>query len=812
MAIKNMGTSTMRFKQGLFVSGGEDVHGQANQLVVTGSISVMGTGIGNTYSAAPSNGTYDRNEWYYIPGNSQDSTNTSYEPRTPSSPVPVDDGTTTNSAFYTFWGGNTHLTNVERMISLKTGVSGTVTISFKIIAGGNNDGSGSNNTSVTETIPLANTTITPSNFSHPNRTWTSGTSNSDNPVQIAYATSGFEQSDNWIAVSGGTSTNFRGHYNNHPNAADQNLNVQECTSVSYTISGIGGTFYVGIIQDDNGSSYNSWAITDLVVEEGIDQGYVNFEGTSFSEGSDGFGFRNNGGQMEFKDEGGDWTGLGDITPAGHDGAIQYNNNGVLGGGNFFYDTNTANIGIGDFTNSDPSYLLTIQGDKGGSGNNGYVNFVEHNSGTGPGILFQRHRGSLASPANIQDDDILGTEVYIGQLGAPTILAGQTVRYHSTTGTNMVWSLRGSQDSASTNKLLLRDVSLMPHPDITTGNIGAFVLGAASNAFGSLYVENIRAPDGENLKFLAEDNATIMTVGSQGTYADNVGIGVTTPEYRFVIQEDSDNVPTQQIRNASIGGPTLELSRVISYNSPLNSPNVNEVDAGQTIATINMSLDSGDTSSAASIETRSLTDWSTNPSVPNRFAEIVFSTIQSFNNDGYNNFTMADRMSIDYDKVHCIGTDLEVDGAVSVGTDLTVTSDCEVDFSLSVGTTLAVNKWISKNPTSTVGSTVELAEYTDGPFGNSNDPMLTFNSGENHLKVQYRDTSGFETFRLDPDGKTYIGTTNGSPQYSAYDVYPSNGSLYVEGFNNDGCHTLTFTDSLTVLDFKKTHNIFSKRSF
>lgn len=36
------------------------------------------------------------------------------------------------------------------------------------------------------------------------------------------------------------------------------------------------------------------------------------------------------------------------------------------------------------------------------------------------------------------------------------------------------------------------------------------------------------------------------------------------------------------------------------------------------------------------------------------------------------------------------------------------------------------------------------------------------------------------------------------------------SHYIEpGFNNDGCHTLTFTDSLTVLDFKKTHNIFSR---
>ena len=785
MAIKNMGTATMRFKQGLFVEGGTDVHGQANQLVTTGSISVMGTGIANTYSAAPSNGTYDRTEWYYIPGNVQVDTNTSYEPRTPSSPVPVDDGTTTNSAFYTFWGGNIHVSNVERMISLKTGVSGTVTISFKIIAGGNNDGSGSNNSSVTQTIPLANSTTTPSNFAHPNRTWTSGTSNHDSPVQIAYATTGFEQSANWTAVSGGTSSNFRGHYNSHPNAADQNLNVQECTSVSYTITGISGTFYVGIIQDDNGPNYNSWAITDLVVEEGFDQGYINFEGSSFSEGSDGFGFRNNAGAMEFKDEGSDWKPLSETVPGGHNRAIQFNNEGGLDGGNFFYGSN-ARIGIGDFTqdgNPAPDYLLTIRGDAGGSGENGYVNIVEHNDATGPAILYQRYRGSLASPTDIQDDDILGSEVFIGQVGSSLqILGAQTTRYHSTNGSNIVFSLKGQGDPGSTNKLLMNGVSLMPHPDITTSNKGAYVLGGGTNAYDTLYCETLQGPQGMDMKVVADNNDVIMYIGTQGTYANNVGIGNSTPEYPLVVQGTHTTDPDVHIRNSTTNGPVLDLSRVVS--------SVGDIELDETIAKIQMGVDAGSIADGANIITRSTSDWNDpliNPISPNRYTQIAFQTLFSANTDfGPGNLVISDRLTIDHDKVHCINNDLEVDGAVSVGTDLTVNSDCEVDFSVSIGTTLAVNKWISKNPTSTVGSTVELAEYTDGNFGQSNNPMLTFNSGENHLKVQYRDTSGFETFRLDPDGKTYIGTTNGSPQYSAYDVYPSNGSLYVEGFNDDGC--------------------------
>ena len=780
MAIKNMGTATMRFKQGLFVEGGADVHGQANQLVTTGSISVMGTGIANTYSAAPSNGTYDRTEWYYIPGNIQVDTNTSYEPRTPSSPVPVDDGTTTNSAFYTFWGGNIHVSNVERMISLKTGVSGTVTISFKIIAAGNNDGSGSNNSSVTETIPLANSTTTPSNFAHPNRTWTSGTSNTDNPVQIAYATTGFEQSDNWTPVSGGTSSNFRGHYNNHPNAADQNLNVQECTSVSYTITGISGTFYVGIIQDDNGPNYNSWAITDLVVEEGFDQGYINFEGSSFSEGSDGFGFRNNAGAMEFKDEGSDWKALGEVVPGGHNRAIQFNNGGALDGGNFFYGSN-ARVGIGDFTiDNDPApdYLLTIRGDAGGSGENGYVNIVEHNDATGPAILYQRYRGSLASPTDIQDDDILGSEVFIGQVGSSLqILAGQTTRYHSTDGSNIVFSLKGQGDPGSTNKLLMNGVSLMPHPDITTSNKGAYVLGGGTNAYDTLYCETLQGPQGMDMKVVADNNDVIMHIGTQGTYANNVGIGNSTPEYPLVVQGTHTTDPDVHIRNSTTNGPVLDLSRVVS--------SVGNIELDETIAKIQMGVDAGSIVDGANIITRSTSDWNDpllNPISPNRFTQIAFQTLFSANGEyGPGNLVISDRLTIDHDKVHCINNDLEVDGALDVGTQLNCSQAATFGTSVTIGTDLLVDDWNAED-----GS--QIAMYRTSPSYLYSSPTLTFNPNQDDFQVQYRDQSGRETFRLQPDGLTRIGTEDGSPMFSAYDATmnsPNGGGCYIEGMNTDG---------------------------
>ena len=780
MAIKNAGTATMRFKEGIKVEG-DTPHGDANQLVVTGSISVMGTpSTSQTFSATPTvTETLDRNTWYYIPGHTSDDTDTDQQPRVwvdqgaTQSGIPIDSGGNWTDEIFTFFGGTT------RMLSLKTAVEGPVTVTFKLIEGGG--GSGGQN--IPHAIPKSNYNGMSYNSiggTNGNGDWIGASTDPYSPIQVMYATDGFNSSATWTTAS----SDFHGHPSPHPNNASANIVRTQFNSFSVTISSVNGPYYIAIKQDSTHANYNWWGLADLQIQTAeSSDGYINFEGSTWYEGEPGIGFRNNEGTMEFKDDGGDWTGFNEATPAGHDRAIQFNNGGQMGGGNFFYGAN-ARVGIGDFTISgtpNPDYLLTIRGDKGGSGENGYVNIVEHNDGTGPGILYQRHRGSLASPTDIQDDDILGTDVYIGQVGsASTILAGQTTRYHSTNGTNMTFSLKGPSDSSNTNKLLLRDPSLMPHPDITTGNVGAFVLGAASNAFGSLYVENIRAPDGENLKFLAEDNATIMTVGSQGTYADNVGIGFTTPDYRLVVQEDSSSTPTVQIRNASTGGPTLELSRVISYNSLLNSPNVDEVDAGQTIAKINMSLDSGNISSAASIEAKSLTDWSANGSVPNRFSEIVFSTIQSFNNDGFNNFTMADRMSIDYDKVHCIGTDLEVDGALNVGTQLNCNLAATFDSSVTIGTDLQVDDWNAEDGE-------QIAVYRDSPSYLYPSPTLTFNPNEDDFQIQYKDQSGRETFRLQSDGMTRIGTEDGSPQFSAYDLTMNSngGGCYIEGMNSNG---------------------------
>ena len=769
MAIKNMGTSTMRFKQGIFVEGGADVHGQANQLVTTGSISVMGTGVANSYSAAPTNGTYDRNEWYYIPGNSQSSTNTAYEPRTPTSPVPVDDGSTTNSAFYTFWAGNISVTNVERMISLKTGVTGDVTISFKIIAGGNNDGSGGNNTTVTETIPLANQASTfPSNFADANQTWTGGSVNSDSPVQIAYATTGFEQSDNWTPVSATTSTNFRGHHSNHSNAADQNINVQECTTVSYTITGISGTFYVGIIQDDNGTHYNSWAITDLVVEEGFDQGYINFEGNSFSEGSDGFGFRNNAGVMEFKDEGSDWKGLGDMTPAGHDGAIQFNNNGAFGGGNFFYDEPTANIGIGDFTNSDPSYLLTIQGDKGGSGNNAYVNIVEHNDGTGPGILYQRHRGSLASPADIQDDDILGQEVYIGQVGGGIqILAGQTTRYHSTNGSNIVFSVKGQGDAGNTNKLLMNGVSLMPHPDITTSNKGAYVLGGGTNAYDTLYCETLQGPQGMDMKVVADNNDVIMHIGTQGTYEGNVGIGMETPQAPLHVQGE---VVAESVSSA--GGLVTLLASKTDWA---------HLNAGATLGKISFgAVDMPTTSNpiyGGAIEISTTEQWS-NGNYGSQIEFNVHANSQGSHSMGVTKMILSgDTLDLNVDTADFGGVDMNLHAITATG-DIDTTSDMSCN-NLSVTGQLSAGSFAANTYNNAAGNSIF-------EFDTSSNDIVIGATNQYDFVIQAGSSVGTNQEMVKIDTQSETTHLRGPVMIGNHDDIHVSGSITTSATDHQGC--------------------------
>ena len=329
-------------------------------------------------------------------------------------------------------------------------------------------------------------------------------------------------------------------------------------------------------------------------------------------------------------------------------------------------------------------------------------------------------------------------------------------------------LQFTTTDARTNCLSFSSTHFAPHLDRVTSNIGTLSLGSSTQAWNSLYSEEIRGPSGVDIKVKADNNDVIMHIGTQGSYANNVGIGTTTPEWPLVVKGSSSTDPDAQIRNATTSGPILALTRENTL--------VTDIDSGQTLGTLTFGTSVG-TLQACNIKGKALSNWDGFPNT-SRLSQLTFET--STVSEGTP--VVYENMTIDVGKVHC-KQDFEVDGDADVGNNLNVNLTATVGSSLRVGTTLNTNKWYSNSLASGVSNTWHLLDYSESAI--SLNPRLTVNEGTNDLVFQYKDTNGRETFRCEPDGKTLIGTFDGAPQYSAYDVSLTNGGLYVEGFNNDG---------------------------
>jgi len=792
MALKNMGTATMRFKEGVKVEG--DTHGNANQLVVTGSISMMessGGGSNLSLSANPSVAeTMDTSNWYYYSGEGSGN-NSSYQPRFPSSGVPVGGGSDWTDEIYTFFRASASPS--QRMFSSQVQITGDCTVSFLIIAGGDYNGAG-----VPDRIPLADITNSPGAYdtlgANNQATWLGSSQDAYAPVELQLSTNGYTESATWTQYG---SNEYHNYYGTHSQAGSANITNTQFTRFTINITGQSSPYYIALRQVlQNSSQYDWWGIADFsITQTGDSSSYINFQpqGT-FYEGEDGIGFRNNAGYMEYKDEGESWRQFNTLAigPASPDRSIQFNDGGDLGSGNFFYGSN-ANVGIGDFSNGDPNYLLTVQGNKGGSGNNGYVNIVEHNDSTGPGILFQRTRGELGTETDISNDDLLGSTTYIGRVGGSLqILAGTNAKYHSSNGTSMTFSLKGSVDSGVSNKLFLRDVSLMPHDDTVTSNVAAFVLGADTNAFGTVYTENIRGPQGTDLKVLATNNDLIMHVGTQGTYANNVGIGNSEPNYPLDVSAPSGDANAMQLGSGEDTGPVLRMFRT-------GGSALAPADAGDGFGIFHMGVETTDLSgtttkyTGATLEARALTTWSTAIMTPNQNSEWAFGVKKSVEQNIFDHEVLTLN---GYESV--LSSDLFVSGSIEVEGSLTTPLDFVVGADLEIEGDLRSNSWRtlpdSGARSNGISSDSVLMEYTEGVVTD----WLTVNPNDVGFGFRVKDEDSNYVMVVKPNGTTTIGTDSGSAKYSLYSSNTqgsiSDGGLYVEGTSSDGvAMTIANTD-------------------
>ena len=234
--------------------------------LTSSSVTITGTSVtANPDSDNTSEGSQDLDQWYYFSGNAANGNNTAEDPKQPSSAVPVDGGTSYANEIYAFTGGG-----AERIIASKTSVSGTVTVSFKIIECG---GGGS---AVPARIynPDGGTSGNAMGGASSARDWLGGSGDQYDPIQLVTTTSsppGGQTNNTWSATWTAVAlTDIHGHGGSHPNASTANIDRTEFKIFTFTIT-VPPNSYIGIRQDVKAGTSNSWALADLsIVTSDID--------------------------------------------------------------------------------------------------------------------------------------------------------------------------------------------------------------------------------------------------------------------------------------------------------------------------------------------------------------------------------------------------------------------------------------------------------------------------------------------------------------------------------------------------------------
>ena len=180
-----------------------------------------------TYTPILSSETLDRSNWYYIAGQTQDDTDTNFQPRDPFADT---DGVTEN--IITFWNAGS---TIEKIISYKNAISGTATITFKLIRGGGGS------SQPTYNIKIAN--------SETARVFHTGTydMNSLGEIHVVTSTNGFTKTATWTTQR----TITRGDISN-----------SSWTTITQEVTGT--NFYLGIRQP-TANNGGAWAIADVSI-------------------------------------------------------------------------------------------------------------------------------------------------------------------------------------------------------------------------------------------------------------------------------------------------------------------------------------------------------------------------------------------------------------------------------------------------------------------------------------------------------------------------------------------------------------------
>tara|TARA_A100001515_G_scaffold141770_2_gene139181 strand:+ start:350 stop:1708 length:1359 start_codon:yes stop_codon:yes gene_type:complete len=228
----------------------------------------------DTFNSATYN-DFDHTNWAWNPNSTIESSALSYTDnpgdagtfqQRPYHPTSSITGITSTTPIFTFNQG------VTRKLAFRTKISGEFTLTFKIIAGGNNP------TPTTQVDKIKTSNGAGVGFSHPNGRWPGSTTTNHN-VKVAYNTTSFlSGTGTWVAVRSL-------HGFNDSGSAD--FNTQQFTQITVTAT-LPAQAYVGIIQETVDSHHSTscrWAIADVsltYVNPAIIAGYNSITVSNFT--------------------------------------------------------------------------------------------------------------------------------------------------------------------------------------------------------------------------------------------------------------------------------------------------------------------------------------------------------------------------------------------------------------------------------------------------------------------------------------------------------------------------------------------------
>ena len=540
---------------------------------------------------------------------------------------------------------------------------------------------------------------------------------------------------------------------------------------------------------------------------------------------------------------GDGTNLTGVTvdAAGSSDQVQFNDGGDFNGaGQLYYKS--GKVGIGDFSSTNPDSFLHIKGNTGGGQNSGQITISDFvsNSG-GPSISIEKARGDAENPANVQNGDTLGSIYFQGYnsnsatpfengasiqafvdgtpSGADNDMGGLRFRTTKdgvgTDSTRMTIKSTGkigvgNEDPESLFQIEgdlggggeLCTFNLTDHgfyPSVfmrrtngskssQTGVSNLNILGqidfsgwntAASgyNSGAKILAKVVGTRGGTstdmptNLEFHTASDGTVSTEKMTLTSAGRLGLGTSDPVYQLEVASGS-------LRVYHNSGALLALGLDNStppVNSLLGEVRYGSVDGSQ---------------ASASISAYARTQWSGS----NSDSYLSFLTTQTGSN------TSSEMMRINNSKIS-MKTLLECESPLQtlaqiIAQDDVVISNASKSFSVqNTGTGTESSMSHDQVHTATVKANVLETNNAISPSTQAGVQIISYHAGSDTIKINstgasdvnfavYDENSQIPLYITD-DGKNYIGTLQGGPEYSLWELNGTTNGVYMEGNDNDG---------------------------